>query len=214
MDVEAALRRNRTFQSTRSLDPLLSRAHAVAKLPEEPESRSQELAATLSEMRGTCTALAARIATKRTQAVEAHEVRAPGASLRHAIPSRRSSLPLRRSRRPLSQASTAEAEDKLEAMFRERVGRARVAADQRIEDLDRRFAEEARRVLRPTVVGAQEAGDDTAGAEAGGGREEARGEDGSAGDGDGDGAQAPDTAGAGSSRSENGDGQGDAAASQ
>lgn len=212
MDVEAALRRNRTFQSTRSLDPLLSRAHAVAKLPEEPESRSQELAATLSEMRGTCTALAARIATKRTQAVEAHEVRAPGASLRHAIPSRQSSLPLRRSRRPLSQASTAEAEENLEAMFRERVGRARVKADQRIEDLDRRFAEEARRVLQPTVVGAQEAGDDNAGAKAGGGREGARGEDGSAGAGDG--AQAPDTAGAGSGRPENGDGQGDAAASQ
>lgn len=85
MDVEVALRRNRTFQSTRSLDPLLSRAHAVAKLPDEPESRSQELAATLSEMRSTCTALAASIATKRTQTVEAHEVRASWALSRRAI---------------------------------------------------------------------------------------------------------------------------------
>lgn len=98
-------------------------------------------------------------------------------------------------------------------MFRERVGRARVEADQRIEDLDRRFAEEARSVLQPTLAGTQapDSGSGTVGAGNSGG--EATGEGGDAGDGVG--AEAPDTAAAeASAEPEKGDSEVAAAAAQ
>lgn len=43
-------------------------------------------------------------------------------------------------------------------MLDERIGKARVAADQRIEDADRRFADLARSLLQPASQGADTAG--------------------------------------------------------
>lgn len=84
MDIEAAVKRNQTFQATRKLDSLLGRVYAMAVLPQEEDTRSGDLEAVLSGMRASCADLTSRITTGRHQCTEKYEVREAGGGWRLA----------------------------------------------------------------------------------------------------------------------------------